>query len=78
MGSNVTRQEHLEWCKKRAIEYIDAGNVSEALSSFASDVTKHPETEAIRDTIANLGIPLLMAGAINTPQAMRKHINGYN
>ena len=78
MSTATTRQEHLDWCKKRALEYVDAGDCQQAFASFASDVTKHPETEGISQTIAMLGMPLLMMGHLSTPQKMREHITGYN
>lgn len=74
----MTRQEHLDWCKQRAFEYIEAGDLNGAFSSFASDVTKHHETENISQTVQMLGFPLLMMGALNTPSKMRKHIEGYS
>ena len=76
--SETTRQEHLDWCKMRALEYVDAGDCQQAFVSFASDISKHPETESISTLIARLGMPLLIAGLLETPQQMRDHINGYN
>lgn len=78
MSTSTTRQEHLDWCKKRALEYVDAGDYQQAFASFASDVRKHPETKDISEAIAMLGMPLLMAGLLSTPQEMREHITGYN
>lgn len=73
-----SRQEHLAWCKKRAFEYVDVGDTDQAFASFMSDVRKHPETESIGHTIAILGMPLKMMGALDSPEEMRKHIDGYN
>lgn len=78
MKTVTTRQDHLDWCKKRAIAYVEAGDLNGAFMSFSSDVTKHPETENIRDTIANIGMPLLMGGFLDTADQMRSHIEGYN
>lgn len=78
MPETITRAEHLAWCKQRALEYVDVGDLQNAFASFASDVAKHPETESIRDTIAGLGMPLLMMGHLDTPHKMREHLNGYN
>ena len=39
----TTREEHLEWCKERARVYIEAGDLSNAVASMASDMRKHPE-----------------------------------
>jgi hypothetical protein len=40
----MNRQQHLEWCKTRALEYLDSGDITGAYSSFLSDMSKHPET----------------------------------
>lgn len=40
----MTRDEHLAWCKHRALEYFDAGDWIEALNSMVSDLLKHPAT----------------------------------
>jgi hypothetical protein len=37
------RDEHLEWGKERAREYLDAGELSNAVASLGSDLAKHPE-----------------------------------
>jgi hypothetical protein len=37
----VTRDEHLAWCKRRALEYVDAGDPTHAVASMASDLKTH-------------------------------------
>jgi len=72
----MTRQEHLEWCKKRAMEYVDSGNVIDALTSMGSDLQKHPDT---KDHIGmQLGMGLLMLGKLSSQEEMRKFIDGFN
>ena len=39
-----TAEEHLAWCKKRALEYLDAGELANAFTSMLSDMDKHPDT----------------------------------
>lgn len=39
------RAEHLAWCKQRALEYLDAGDVRSAIASLLSDLNKHPDTK---------------------------------
>src|SRR5713226_8470617 len=39
----MTRDEHVEWCKKRAREYLDKGDLENAIASMISDMNKHPE-----------------------------------
>jgi hypothetical protein len=42
----MTREEHLAWCKQRALEYLNKGDVKNAIASMGSDLGKHPETAA--------------------------------
>jgi hypothetical protein len=42
---SLTRDEHLAWCKKRALEYIDAGDLTHAVANMASDLRTHPDTD---------------------------------
>lgn len=71
-----TRAEHLNWCKKRALEYVDNGDMANALVSMMSDLGKH--TEAAGHAGIQLGMGLSMAGQLDTPKAMRKYIDGFN
>lgn len=38
-----TRREHIDWCKGRALEYIELGNAQQAQSSMLSDLMKHED-----------------------------------
>ena len=40
-----TRDEHLQWCKDRALEYWRAGDLVSAVVSMASDMNKHEHTK---------------------------------
>ena len=72
----MTRNEHLEWCKRRALEYVDAGDVDQAMASMLSDLGKHPELEN------HIGKQLMfaerMSGRLTMPHEMRKFIEGFN
>jgi hypothetical protein len=72
----MTRQEHLEWCKKRAHEYLDQGDVQNAYASMASDLNNHPETEG--HAAIQLGMMMLMSGQLSSVQEMRNFIDGFN
>lgn len=72
----MTRSEHLEWCKKRAMEYVDAGDILQAFSSMVSDLGKHPETE--RHSAIELGTMMLIGGFLGTTEKMRAFINGFH
>lgn len=73
----MTRQEHLNWCKKRALEYLDSRDVAQAVTSMLSDLQKHEGT-ALRE-----GSPLAMLGlmAAMKPydvEGARRFIVGFN
>lgn len=71
-----TRAEHLAWCKERALQYVDEGDLTNAYASMASDMGKHEET---RDHPAiGLGMMLMVTGDLSTPDEMRKFIEGFN
>ncbi len=72
----MERSEHLKWCKDRANEYVDNGDLENAFTSFQSDMSKHPETS---DHVAlSLGTMLLISGHLSTLHDMREWINGFN
>ncbi|HCM53340.1 MAG TPA: hypothetical protein DIS59_00110, partial [Candidatus Magasanikbacteria bacterium] len=43
-SSTVSREDHLRFCKERAIELAEAGKLDDAVMSFMSDMGKHPKT----------------------------------
>jgi hypothetical protein len=71
----MDRAEHLAWCKTRALEYLDAGNVTEAFTSMLSDMGKHPETEGHAGIL--LGV-MLSAGGFMDAGECRRWIEGFN
>jgi hypothetical protein len=71
----MNRQEHLEWCKKRAMDYVHEGHLDEALASMLSDLSKHPETQT--HSAAQLGMVLKMSGQLDTAEQMRRFIEGF-
>ena len=72
----MTRNEHLEWCKKRALEYVDNDDFKNAFVSMSSDLNKHPETQG--HVGIELGMGLMMIGKLNSQSEMRKFIDGFN
>lgn len=71
----MNRAEHLEWAKKRALEYADHGEIPKALSSFISDMDKHAET-ANHPYLGTL-TQMVFGGMIKTAADMRKEIEGF-
>ena len=72
----VTREEHIAWCKERAFEYLDLGQVANAWGSFVSDMQKHPETRS-HDGLM-LGSQLFVGGHLSSVSEMRHFIEGFN
>jgi uncharacterized protein YejL (UPF0352 family) len=70
------RAEHLAWCKQRALQYVDVGDVQNALASMISDLRKHPDTEDHSGMA--LGMVLAMNGHLSTERQMREFIEGFN
>jgi hypothetical protein len=42
----MTRDEHLTLSKARALEFVDAGDLVNAVSSLGSDLRKHEDTNS--------------------------------
>ena len=72
----MTRAEHLQWAKDRALEYADKGDVANAVSSMTSDLRKHPET-ADHSGLMLMSM-LAVSGQFRRPGELRKFIEGFN
>ena len=70
----TSRAEHVAFCKQRALEYDDAGDLVNALNSLTSDLSKHKETQHHAAIV--LGTMLAMRGDLDTPEQMREWIEG--
>ena len=69
----MIREEHLRWCKTRALNYLYRGDLSNAIAAMLSDIQKHPET---RNTFAGmLAVHVLQHP---TPEHVRDFIEGFN
>lgn len=69
------RAEHLAWCKQRALALVDAGEVTAALASMLSDLTKHPDTA---DSARDLAMAAIVEAHEGTPETARRFIEGFN
>ena len=72
----MDRNTHLEWCKQRANEYVEQGDMQQAFASFQSDMTKHPETA--NHMALEMGTMLLISGNLSSQRQMIDWINGFN
>jgi hypothetical protein len=70
----MNRDEHLSWCKKRALEYVNRGDGKNAIASMISDLSKHPETSS------SAGLGAMLAFAIDSKDmpAVRSWVEGFN
>lgn len=69
-------EDHLKFCKQRALEICNRGDAAGAYASFCSDMEKHPETA--KHPAIPLGVQLMIIGDLKTPEKMRKFIEGFN
>ena len=72
----MNREEHIQWCKDRALEYLNAGELTEAFTSMVSDLRKHDETK--NHAGIELGMMLLFGGHLDDKTEIEKFINGFN
>lgn len=71
---STDRGRHLHWCKQRAIECINRGELEQAWASFASDMEKH---ESTRGRLGNDYLLLAMM-YMNSPTQLQRFIEGFN
>lgn len=69
-----TREEHMIWCKMRALEYVDRDDCHNAVASMVSDISKHEETSDKTGMLSMMGTMEISKGA----EAVRRWINGFN
>lgn len=72
----MNREEHLQWAKDRALEYADRGDVTNAVASIMSDLSKHPETE--NHAGLQLMVMMAMTGKFERSGELRRFIEGFN
>jgi hypothetical protein len=79
----MTREEHLKWCKDRAIQEYDfyiKESISKAtkngITSMMSDINKHTETKS--GALQSLCIMTLMTRPNMSRQEFVNFINGFN
>jgi hypothetical protein len=72
----MSHNEHIAWCKQRALEYVERGDAAGALASMMSDLNKNPETA--NHAGIRLTMMLMLGGHMETLDAVRQHIEGFN
>lgn len=72
----MTRQEHLDWCKRRALDYLNVGDIKNAVASMLSDLDKHEETRLQKGSpLVALGLMYATSGSFDD---VRRFIVGFN
>lgn len=71
----MNRADHLAWCKQRALEYVDQGDLASAVASMTSDLGKHEETVASNPFLMMLAMNYVLSGDAN---GVRRWIEGFN
>ena len=69
----MTREEHLAWAKQRALEYVNAGDLINAVASMGSDMSKH-ESTAIHPALVGVG---MLYAADGKSEDVRHWIEGF-
>lgn len=74
--AEIARDLHLAWCKLRALEYVDRGDLGQAIDSMGSDLMKHPHWKNGK----LVGDMVLLAHLFEKPKgpaAIRRWIEGF-
>jgi hypothetical protein len=69
----MTQDEHLVWCKQRALEYLARGEVQNAIASMMSDYNQHPDCK-MNPILQSVG---LLAAMHDDVHAARRFIEGF-
>jgi hypothetical protein len=70
----MNREEHLAWCKARAMEYARIGDLQNAYASMGSDLDKHPETANSHPALLALGMLFVIK---HDADGLRRWIEGF-
>lgn len=69
----TTRSEHMEWCKERALAYLDINDPAQAITSMLSDLSKHDETRESGICMAPMAF-----FEMKSVEGARRFIEGFN
>ena len=74
-SQRIDADEHLAGCRRRAFEYVDAGDLAHAISSMASDLKTHPDTD--NPAISGLGMIGMMYVTDGDKDAVQRWIERF-
>jgi len=75
--SQMSHDDHLAWAKKRALQYVDAGELANAIASMGSDLEKHPDWAGGK-VVAFMVTEAVLFEIQKGPAAVRRWIEGFN
>jgi len=75
-NNEVTRESHLKWCKDRALEYVNQGDLANAIASMTSDMGKNPGTSMGLN--GGLALVAMMYVQNNDVEGVRRWVEGFN
>ncbi len=67
----------MAWCKKRATEYVDRGDLQNALASFVSDLRKDDSTSSDETLLVLCATEGVAAASSGDGARMRRFIDGF-
>lgn len=70
----MTRQEHINWAKGRALAFCDNNDPRQAISSLLLDLRKH--NELLEHPAIKLGARLMFSGQLASVPQVRSFIEG--
>jgi hypothetical protein len=73
----ISKQEHMQWCKDRALAYYDRGEKDSAIASFLSDVGTHPGTEHITNNGSMFMAKLCLQDGLGSRDQFAKAMKGF-
>lgn len=68
------REQHVAWCKAQALQYLDAGDLRNAVASMMSDMSKRDDTK-VPSVLNQLAMLYLIDGDVI---GVRRWITGFN
>ena len=74
---NNSKQQHLDWCRQRALQYLDAGELTNACASLLSDLRKHEETRTTAALAGEQWAAKALSGHWDNPENVRQLIDQF-
>ena len=74
----MTRDEHLQWCETRAMDYVAQGDLINAVASMMSDMQKHDGTATSENgALARFGVIAALKAAQGDRDFVVRYIEGF-